>query len=131
LSALRRERVGALLVHDAISLDRLEAMSPAQRLASLAPVDFMLASLHRTELDEAHARRFLHGQRLRIGPPGSRTRPDLGRERVRVYCRGALLGVATIDDGVLVPARLIGNAPPPGKQQDSSNNSSQHSGHGQ
>lgn len=131
LSGLRRERVGALLVQDALSLDRLEAMSPAQRLASLAPVDLMLASLHRTELDEAHARRFLHGQRLRIGPPGARVRPELGRERVRVYCRGALLGVATIDDGVLVPARLIGSVAPAGTQQDFSKNSSQHSGHGQ
>ncbi len=109
LSGLRRERVGALKLTQALALDALEAMQPGQRLECLAPVDFLLASLERTDLDEGHARRFLHGQRLRIAPPGGRA-ADPCAERVRVYCGDALLGVATLDDGLLVPSRLIGNA---------------------
>lgn len=113
LSALRRLRVGALRVEDAIGLDALEAMNAHERLARLAPVDFLLAGLRRTELDDAHARRFLHGQRLRVaaGAPG---RDGAAAQRVRVYCRGALLGVATLDNGLLVPARLVGGPTPAG-----------------
>lgn len=110
LSALRRERVGSLRVEDAVSLERLEAMSPEQRSARLAPVDFLLAGLQKAELDDVHARRFLHGQRLRIAPAGARKRDGAREQRVRVYCRGALLGVATLEDGLLVPARLVGGA---------------------
>ncbi len=109
-SALRRERVGALRVENAVTLDRLEAMSSAERISSLAPVDFLLASLQKTELDDAYARRFLHGQRLRIAPAGGRPGAGARDERVRVYCRGELLGVATVEDGVLVPSRLVVNA---------------------
>ena len=112
LSALRRERVGVLRVDDAVSLERLEAMTAAERAACLAPVDFLLAGLQRAELDDAHARRFLHGQRLRIAPAGARMRDGAREERVRVYCRGALLGVATLEDGLLVPARLVVGAEP-------------------
>lgn len=113
LSALRRLRVGALRVEDAIGLDALEAMDAHERLARLAPVDFLLAGLRRTELDDAHARRFLHGQRLRVaaGAPG---RDGPAAQRVRVYCRGTLLGVAVLDNGLLVPARLVGGAAPAG-----------------
>ena len=110
LSALRRERVGTLRVENALSLDRLEAMSAGERMDSLAPVDFLIADLQRAELDDAYARRFLHGQRLRIAPAGGRSGERARDERVRVYCRGALLGVATVEDGVLVPARLVGNS---------------------
>jgi len=112
LSALRRERVGALRVEDAISLERLEAMTATERTACLAPVDFLLAGLQKAELDDVHARRFLHGQRLRVAPAGARMRDGAREERVRVYCRGALLGVATLEDGVLVPARLVVGAQP-------------------
>ncbi len=114
LSALRRERVGALRVEDAISLERLEAMTATERAACLAPVDFLLAGLQKAELDDVHARRFLHGQRLRVAPAGARMRDGAREERVRVYCRGALLGVATLEDGVLVPARLVVGAQPLG-----------------
>ena len=110
LSALRREQVGALRVENAVSLERLEEMSAGQRLASLAPVDFLLAGLQRAELDDTYARRFLHGQRLRIAPAGARARDAARHERVRVYCRGELLGVAIVEDGVLVPSRLVGTA---------------------
>ena len=45
---------------------------PALRHERSAPIDFLLASLQKTALDDAYARRFLHGQRLRIAPTGGR-----------------------------------------------------------
>ena len=106
LSGLRRERVGALGLAASVDLERLEAMTPEQRLACLAPVDSLLAALPVIRLDEEHARRFLHGQRLRL-PVAEPRRPD---PRVRVYLRDALLGIATLDGSLLVPQRLVGNA---------------------
>ena len=123
LSALRRERVGALSLADAVTLDALEALDPAARRAALRPVDFLLAGLERVALGEPEAERFLHGQRLRIAPaaagrPGAdRSPPDACAEarpsrhdaprRVAVYRAGRLLGVARLDDGLLAPERLV------------------------
>ncbi len=105
LSGLRRERVGALSLAGAVTLEQLEAMTPAQRLARLAPVDSLLAGLPVLALEPALARRFMHGQRLRIGSRGE------SDPRVRVYLRDVLLGVGMLSDGLLVPHRLIGSLP--------------------
>lgn len=111
LSGLRRERVGATGLERAVTLERLEAMTPAQRIALLAPLDHLLDDLPTVVLDDAHARRFLQGQRLRLSPPGAaETGAARHAARVRVYRDAALLGVATLDDGLLVPVRLVGVA---------------------
>ncbi len=103
LAGLRRERVGALSVADAITLEALEALEPAARRARLAPADALLADLPRVDLDAPAEARFLHGQKLRVAAAtGSR---DLAR--VRVYGAQRLLGVAALRDGVLVPQRLV------------------------
>lgn len=106
LSALRRERAGALDVAEAITLDALEAMPPEARRAQLHPPDALLASLPRIDLDPALAARFLHGQRLRVGAPAG---PDehVQPVRVRVYGDERLLGVARLADGTLAPLRLV------------------------
>ncbi len=103
LASLRRERVGALSVADAITLDALEALGAAARRARLAPADALLAGLPRVDLDAPAAVRFLHGQKLRAPAAAG------GRDgtRVRVYGAARLLGVATLRDGVLVPKRLV------------------------
>ena len=119
LSALRRERVGALGLARAVGLDQLEAMTPEARLACLSPVDSLLEDLPVVRLDDLHARRFLHGQRLRLPEPACAAARPIGvaadrhhsAPRVRVYLRDALLGIATLDAGLLVPQRLVGNAP--------------------
>ncbi len=103
LSALRRERVGALSVADAIGLEALEALAPAQRSARLAPADALLAGLARVELDAAGAARLLHGQKLRA--PAALQADE--ERRVRVYGPRGLLGVAIVRQGALVPQRLI------------------------
>lgn len=104
LAGLRRTRVGTMSLECAIGLAELEALELPARRAMLLPLDALLASLPRVELDSEDAGRFAHGQRLalRIAPA----------ERVRVYARDArLLGVARIDEsGVLAPQRLIQSA---------------------
>ncbi len=106
LTALRRERVGALCLQGAVTIAQLEAMSPLERLARLQPVDRMIAALPAIELDVAFAQRFLHGQRLRVGPPG-----DPHAARVRVYRGARLLGTGLLEHGLLVPQRLIDTGP--------------------
>ena len=103
LSALRRERVGALSVADAITLEALEALAPHERQARLAPADALLAGLPRVTLDDAGAARFLHGQKLRAPQP----LPAPEGARLRVYAAERLLGVAELRGGALVPRRLI------------------------
>jgi tRNA pseudouridine55 synthase len=104
LSALRRERVGTLSLADAIGLEALEALAPAQRLARLAPADALLAGLARIELDAAGAARLLHGQKLRAPAAALHAGEEA---RVRVYGPGGLLGVAAVRCGALVPQRLV------------------------
>ena len=109
LIALRRTRVGSLRLSDAIALDTFEARDAAQRDAHLLPLDTLIASLPRIDLDPAMSTRFLHGQRLPLQGAGD-------CERVRVYgfvdstrsCAPALLGTAQVrDGGVLAPLRLV------------------------
>jgi len=116
LSALRRERVGALSVADAITLDALEALEPAQRRARLAPADALLRQLVRVDLDAASAARFLHGQKLRA-PESVRALEaahDVTQLRLRVYSGDRLLGVAGLRHGALVARRLIATGDAPG-----------------
>jgi tRNA pseudouridine55 synthase len=104
LTGLRRTRVGTLSLDDALTLAALEAMPPGQRRACLRPVESLLGSLPRVDLDEGLAGRFRQGQRLALEaePRG---------ERVRVYAPDEkLLGTANVTEwGVVSPERLISN----------------------
>lgn len=104
LTGLCRTRVGPLSLDDASTLAALEAMSPAERRKCLRPVDSLLGSLPRIELDEGLAGRFRQGQRLALDaqPKGA---------RVRVYAPDEeLLGTANVTEwGVVAPERLISN----------------------
>lgn len=111
LSGLRRERVGPAGIAASVTLEALEAMDLPSRIARLAPLDALLDQLPCVRLDEDFARRFLHGQRLRLAPLEDH-RSDVA-QRVRVYRREALLGTGTLDRGLLVPQRLVGTAPAP------------------
>jgi tRNA pseudouridine55 synthase len=104
LRELRRIEVGALTLAGAVTLEQLEALpESAQRVALLAPVDALLSTFPAIELDDDHAKRFLHGQRLALG----RTHQQQGR--MRVYDSGKrLLGTAILSEaGVLAPERLV------------------------
>ncbi|SAL67103.1 tRNA pseudouridine synthase B [Caballeronia cordobensis] len=106
LTALRRTGVGALTLDHAVTLDELANLSEAERDERLQPVDALLSTFPEIRLNEEAARRFLHGQRLRLADVAT-TR--LGEGRVRVYAQndGRLLGVAKAGEGVLAPERLV------------------------
>ncbi|CAJ0812610.1 tRNA pseudouridine(55) synthase TruB [Ralstonia flaminis] len=106
LIALRRTQVGNLKLDAAVTLDAVEAAPEEQRAALLAPVDALLQTLPRVELNAEDSRRFLHGQRLPLRwalPNADQVRVYGTRDDVAV----SLLGVAAWQGGVLRPERLV------------------------
>ena len=106
LTMLRRTGVGVLTLDGAVTLEQIDAAAPDARDALLAPVDALLSTFERIDLDDEQTRRFLHGQKLRIGDraPGDPT-------RVRVYSNEQrLLGTARLHEGVIAPERLIASS---------------------
>jgi tRNA pseudouridine55 synthase len=105
LVALRRTGVGALTLEHAVTLDALSDAGEAERDGWLQPVDALLASFPEVHLDAEAARRFLHGQRLKLSEVSGGRLED---GRVRVYgLDRRLLGVAKAGEGVLAPERLV------------------------
>jgi tRNA pseudouridine55 synthase len=105
LAGLRRTRVGALGIVDAVDLETLERLDPAARDARLRPLDSLVAALPDVSLDADSARRFGQGQSIAgpgFGAPGA----------VRVYADARFLGVGKVaEDGALLPARLVAQTP--------------------
>ncbi len=110
LADLRRTRVADLLVEDAVTSEQLEHLSLEQRRDLLLPIDALIGTLPRLDLDDATALRFAQGQR--IWQEGSQA-----VARLRVYGKtaageGQLLGVGLIDhEAVLRPQRLVAVSP--------------------
>jgi tRNA pseudouridine55 synthase len=103
LGALRRTRVGPFDVRDAIGLERLEELSPPQRRQRLLPVDALLQTLPRVDLDRDGCEQLGHGRQVACGAAAA--------QRARVYGpQGRLLGVATVDHGMLIARRLLSQA---------------------
>lgn len=102
LSDLRREAVGPLTLSASISLEGLGDMDAAQRERTIAPIDCLLQSLPRIDVSADLARRFGHGQRLRVA--GENAEPA---RRVAVFAGQTLLGLATLENGVIAPSRLV------------------------
>ena len=101
LTALRRTGTGGFAVAQCITLEALEAMSEAQRLACLLPVDALLAGHTQVTLDSDNAARFLNGL-LRRGPWA-----DAAQVAVYAQSGGSLLGTAQVAAGELIPSRLL------------------------
>ena len=103
LASLRRTKVGALSLEDAVTLQALETMSVDERLATLKPLDALMQTLPEVHLSENDRVRFCHGQRLALGLPSC--------PRVRVYGPDEqMVGTARVNErGVLEPERLIAN----------------------
>lgn len=103
LVSLRRTKVGALSLEDAVTLQALETMSLEERLATLKPLDALMQTLPAVHLSENDRVRFCHGQRLALGLPSC--------PRVRVYGPDEqMVGTARVNErGVLEPERLIAN----------------------
>ena len=101
LTALRRVRTGGFGVEECVTLAALEAMSEQERLACLRPVESMVPDHTVVTLDAENAARFLSGLRRRGDWPDSDAVAVWG-EQPR-----ALLGVAHIKAGELIPERLL------------------------
>ncbi|TAL95392.1 MAG: tRNA pseudouridine(55) synthase TruB [Paraburkholderia sp.] len=110
LVALRRTGVGALTLEHAVTLDALSDATESARDAWLQPVDALLSTFPEVQLDAEAARRFLHGQRLRLDELAISQDVLKQSPRMRVYGEGRLLGVAKAGDGVLAPERLVVSA---------------------
>jgi tRNA pseudouridine55 synthase len=108
LNALRRTRVGALSLDDAVTLDVFAGIAESDRAASLSALDALLSSFPVVVLPEELAHRFLHGQRLALGKEGAAIPDCQGRVRVYRETTGQLLGTGQLKEfGVLAPERLI------------------------
>ena len=98
---LRRIDTGGLGVERCVTLAALEAMTEEQRMACVHPVETLLSGHARVTLDGDNAGRFLSGMRRR----GAWQDADA----VAVFGESprALLGVAHIAAGQLIPERLL------------------------
>ncbi len=103
LSALRREAVGGFtLSPGAVTLERLESLTMADRDALLLPADALVSTLPRFDLDAGEARRLSQGQ------PVERSGALAKGGLARIYGPGPeFLGVAEVTSpGRIVPKRL-------------------------
>jgi len=100
LGALRRTRVGPFEVRDAIGLDQFEQLSVELRRERLLPVDALLQTLPRVDLDPQACEQLGQGRQIACEASPA--------QRARVYGpQGRLLGVATVDHGKLIARRLL------------------------
>ncbi len=101
LSFLLRSQVGRFTTETAVTLDEIERAQEAMRHSEfLLPLSLGVANMAAVELERVEATRFLQGQRLR--------RSDaLSAEVVGVYWGKELLGVASIQEGVLAPRKVV------------------------
>ncbi|APW38249.1 tRNA pseudouridine(55) synthase TruB [Rhodoferax koreense] len=101
LRALRRIATGDFGIAQCVTLAALEAMTEEERLACLLPVDALLPHHTRVTLEGENAARFLNGVRRRGDWP------DAAQAAVYQAEPPALLGVAQIENGELIPGRLL------------------------
>ena len=117
ITALRRTAAGVFQIDQCLTLDALEEVSEVERDGFLLPLDLLVRSWPRTELSEAAAMRFRHGEAVHLPERGS------GNDacKTAVYERsGGFLGLGNLDgSGVLKPHRLLkqDSNPEPGLSQ--------------
>lgn len=100
LAALRRTGIGRFEIEDAVELDRLAALTEAERVARLHSADALLADLPAVVVDHARAEALLQGRAV-----ASSLSPPQGS--VRLYAEGGLfLGLGAGGQGLLVPKRM-------------------------
>ena len=99
LAGLRRTATGGFRLDDAVSLERIEAMSDADRLGLLRPAAILVAEMARLVVSEAEGRRFGQGQALPA--------PASADGEYAVFAGDRLLGVADVADGLARPRRVI------------------------
>ena len=101
LRALRRTEAAGLSLADAVTPEGLEELAAEGRLAAAVRPVGPLLPLPQVSLDEAGAWRFLHGaSQPHAGAP-------LGSGRVAAFQGDRLLGIGSIEGGVLSPERVV------------------------
>lgn len=104
LTALRRTRVGDLLLDGAMTLAQIDSIEEGARGACLRPVDALLQSLPRVDLSGEAAQRFSHGNPVDL--------PEGLHGKIRVYAADRLIGVGEPGPAQrLWPKRLVQLAP--------------------
>ena len=104
LTRLRRTATGPFTAADCITLEALEAMDEAERLAQLRPPEALLPGHTPVTLAGEDAGRFLSGMRRR-GAWADAPQVAVFGEQPR-----ALLGTAHVKAGELIPSRLLSPA---------------------
>jgi tRNA pseudouridine55 synthase len=99
--ALRRTRIGALAISQALELEALAALAEAERRTRVLPADVLLSELPAVVLDRGKADAVLQGRPVALGEP-------LGAGSVRLYAEdGLFLGLGTrSEEGLLCPKRM-------------------------
>ena len=107
LSALRRVDTGGFHVSRSVTLEALEAMTDAERMACLMPVESLLREHTVVMLDAENAGRFLSGVRRRGNWPDNGQVAVYGPATGSGPASQALLGTAHVKAGELIPGRLL------------------------
>ncbi len=120
LVSLRRVATGNFSASQCVTLEALEAMTEAQRLACLHPVEALLPGHQRVTLDADNAARFLSGLRRRGDwpdnehicvrgpmPPTPENRQAAGEASPGNPAASVLLGTGHVKAGELIPGRLL------------------------
>ena len=111
LSALRRVGTGGFDVSQCVTLAALEAMTEAERIARLMPVESLLADHTVVTLGSDDAGRFLSGMRRRGDWPDADAVAVFGPVVGPAHATDkALLGTAQVKAGELIPGRLLSPA---------------------
>lgn len=100
MHSLVRERSGPFTLHQAVTLENLEATEPASRWDSLLPSWHAAIALPLVELDADGSRRFMNGMSVAADQPE-------GLMRV-TGCVQGFLGIGQVDDsGCLHPVKVL------------------------
>jgi tRNA pseudouridine55 synthase len=102
LAGLRRTATGGFGIADAVALERLEAMSDAERETVLLPAATLLRDLPSLKLATPEAARFRQG--------GAVPAPGSADGACAVFDGGVLLGVADVAAAVAQPRRVVATA---------------------
>jgi tRNA U55 pseudouridine synthase TruB len=108
--ALRRERIGALTVSNALPADRLDDPEAVVDHA-ITPLESM-AHLPTLELTPAEGRRIQNGQSLSAEDVEAGGAGDTPEGTVVLSLAGRLLAVAEAADGLLLPRKVFPQAVP-------------------
>jgi len=103
LAGLRRTATGGFGIADAVTLERLEAMSAAEREATLQPAATLLRDLPSLRLATPEAARFRQG--------GAVPAPGSADGACAVFDGNILLGVADVAAGLAQPRRVVAATP--------------------